>query len=57
VKTLSLCSSCTSGAAYATTTEVYPDSPKTTPGQCNAAQVACVVGGLDFLLLKHAAAS
>jgi len=29
---------------------VYPDSPRTTPAQCNAAQVAAVRAGLDFAL-------
>lgn len=37
-------------ARFATTTEVYPDSPRTTPAQCNAAQVAAVCAGLDFAL-------
>jgi hypothetical protein len=49
VKTLFLCSSCTN-AQYTTTTEVYPDSPKATAEQCNQAQVACITGGLDYLL-------
>ena len=38
-------------ATFASTTEVYPDS-KTQPvmsEQCNRAQVACIVGGLDFI--------
>ena len=34
-----LCASVT-GARYTTTTEVYPDSPRATPEQCIAAQVA-----------------
>lgn len=37
-------------ARYATTTEVYPDSPRTSPDECNAAQVAAIVAGLDFAL-------
>jgi hypothetical protein len=37
-------------ARFATTTEVYPDSPRTTPAQCNDAQVAAVRAGLDFAL-------
>jgi hypothetical protein len=37
-------------ARFATTTEVYPDSPRTTPAECNAAQVAAVRAGLDFAL-------
>jgi hypothetical protein len=47
---LGLCASMT-GAKYTTTTEVYPDSPKASDDQCNDAQVAAVVGGLDYLLL------
>jgi hypothetical protein len=39
-----------SGARYTTTTEVYPDSPRTTPEQCNAAQVAAVCAAIDFAL-------
>lgn len=39
-----------SQAKYVTTTEVYPDSPKATPTECNRAQVAAIAGGLDFLL-------
>ncbi|HWK75702.1 MAG TPA: M14 family metallocarboxypeptidase [Povalibacter sp.] len=38
------------GARYTTTTEVYPDSPRATPEQCNAAQVAAVCAGIDFAL-------
>ena len=49
-----LCSSAT-GAQYATTTEVFPDSPTASDEQCNAAQVACIVGGLDFVLAAAAA--
>jgi hypothetical protein len=37
-------------ARFATTTEVYPDSPRTTPAQCNDAQVAAVRAGLEFAL-------
>lgn len=32
------------------TTKVYPDSPRTTPEQCNAAQVAAVCAGIEFAL-------
>jgi hypothetical protein len=39
-------------AQYVTTTEVYPDSPKATPAQCNQAQVAAICGGLDFILSR-----
>jgi hypothetical protein len=45
---LSLCGGFTS-APYCSTTEVYPDSPNTTPEECNRAQVAAICGGLDFL--------
>jgi len=48
-KSLGLCAGLTS-AKYRTTTEVYPDSPKATPAQCNDAQVACICGGLNYIL-------
>lgn len=38
-----------SGAAYTTTTEVYPDSPKVTDVICIDAQIAAIQGGLDYL--------
>ncbi len=38
------------GAEYSTTTEVYPDSPKVTDAICVDAQVASIVGGLDYIL-------
>ncbi|WP_322804887.1 M14 family metallocarboxypeptidase [Vibrio alfacsensis] len=50
---LGLCGGVTN-CIYGTTTEVYPDSPKVTDEECNDAQVAAVVGGLDFLLAKRA---
>ncbi len=37
-------------APYRTTTEVYPDSPRTTPELCVRAQVAAVRAGIDFAL-------
>lgn len=49
VKQLGLCASLTD-APYKTTTEVYPDSPKATPQQCNDAQVAAICAALDFAL-------
>ena len=49
VRTLGLCTS-VSGARFTTTTEVYPDSPRATPAQCNAAQVAAVRAAIDFAL-------
>ena len=48
-----LCTSVT-GARYTTTTEVYPDSPRTTPEQCNLAQTTAVCAALDFLLARPA---
>jgi hypothetical protein len=48
IQTLALCPSITR-ARYTTTTEVYPDSPRATPEQCIAAQVAAVCAGIDFL--------
>lgn len=47
-KSIGLCAGVTN-AAYATTTEVYPDSATADADQCNRAQVACVVAGLDFI--------
>lgn len=38
-----------SDAAYVTTTEVYPDSPKVTDEICNQAQVTSIIGGLDYI--------
>jgi hypothetical protein len=48
-KRLGLCAGITN-ARYTTTTEVYPDSPRATPEQCNAAQVAAVCAAIDFML-------
>lgn len=48
-KSLGLCSGMTN-ATFASTTEVYPDSPKATEDQCNEAQVACLAGALDYLI-------
>lgn len=53
VKQLGLCAGITS-ARYTTTTEVYPDSPRASPEQCNAAQVAAVCAALDFALAQPA---
>jgi predicted deacylase len=44
-----LCAGITA-ARYRTTTEVYPDSPRATPGQCNAAQAAAVRAAIDYAL-------
>ncbi|HET6632257.1 MAG TPA: M14 family metallocarboxypeptidase [Rhodanobacteraceae bacterium] len=49
LKELGLCASITN-ARYATTTEVYPDSPRASPELCNAAQVAAVRGAIDYAL-------
>ncbi|MCM2338106.1 MAG: M14 family metallocarboxypeptidase [Lysobacter sp.] len=46
---LGLCGGVTN-ARYRTTTEVYPDSPRATPEQCDEAQAASVRGGLDYAL-------
>lgn len=49
VKQWSLCAGITN-ARYATTTEVYPDSPRATPQQCNDAQVAAIRASIDYAL-------
>lgn len=49
MRKLGLCAGI-SGARYTTTTEVYPDSARATPEQCNAAQVAAVCAAIDFAL-------
>jgi Succinylglutamate desuccinylase / Aspartoacylase family len=46
---LGLCAGITN-ARYTTTTEVYPDSPRATAEQCNAAQVAAVRAAIEFAL-------
>lgn len=52
LKSLGLCAGIT-GARYTTTTEVYPDSPRATPEQCNAAQAAAVCAAIDFVLAQR----
>jgi hypothetical protein len=52
-KRLGLCAGITD-APYKTTTEVYPDSPRATAEQCNAAQVAAVCAAIDFALAHRA---
>jgi hypothetical protein len=52
---LGLCAGITR-ATYKTTTEVYPDSPRATLEQCNAAQVAAVCAAIDFVLAHPAGA-
>jgi hypothetical protein len=49
MRALGLCAGI-SGARYTTTTEVYPDSPRATPQQCNEAQAMAVRAALDFAL-------
>jgi hypothetical protein len=49
MKKLGLCGGITN-CMYSTTTEVYPDSPKVNDEECNQAQVAAIVGGLDYAL-------
>jgi hypothetical protein len=51
MRELGLCAGIT-GARYTTTTEVYPDSPRSTPEQCNAAQVAACCAAIEFVLRK-----
>lgn len=48
VRQLGLCTGI-SGARYTTITEVYPDSTRATPAQCNAAQVAAVCAAIGFV--------
>lgn len=49
---LGLCAGITR-APYKTTTEVYPDSPRATPAECNAAQVAAVRAAFDYALAQR----
>jgi hypothetical protein len=49
LKRLGLCAGVTA-APFRTTTEVYPDSPRTSPEQCNVAQATAVCAGIDFAL-------
>ena len=48
---LGLCAGITD-ARYVTTTEVYPDSPRASPEQCNQAQATAVRAGIDFALAR-----
>jgi len=52
LKQLGLCAGIT-GARFTTTTEVYPDSPRATPQQCNDAQVAAVRAAIDHALANR----
>lgn len=51
-RALGLCAGATD-ARYVTTTEVYPDSPRATPQQCNDAQAAAVRAAFDFALANR----
>jgi hypothetical protein len=53
MRELGLCGGIT-GARFTTTTEVYPDSPRATPEQCNAAQVTAVCAAIEFALRSAA---
>jgi hypothetical protein len=48
---LGLCAGLTD-ARYTSTTEVYPDSPRATPAQCNAAQVTAVRAAIEHALAQ-----
>ncbi len=48
-KRLGLCPGITD-APYKTTTEMYPDSPRTTPERCNSAQTAAVCAAIAYVL-------
>lgn len=52
MRELGLCGGMTD-CTYGTTTEVYPDSPKVTAQNCNDAQVAAIVGALDYVLANE----
>ena len=50
-RALGLCAGATD-ARFVTTTEVYPDSPRATPAQCNDAQAVAVRAAIDFTLAQ-----
>ena len=52
LRQLGLCAGITD-APYRTTTEVYPDSPRATAGQCTDAQAAAVCAAIDFALANR----
>ncbi|NAW87903.1 M14 family metallopeptidase [Photobacterium halotolerans] len=52
LKKLGLCAGL-SDCRYSSTTEVYPDSPLVTPSECNNAQVAAIVGALEYILKQQ----
>lgn len=49
MRKLGLCAGIT-GARFTTTTEVYPDSPRSTPEQCNEAQVVATRTAIEYAL-------
>lgn len=51
---LGLCAGITT-ARYRTTTEVYPDSPRTNPEACNEAQAVAVCAAIDYALSSREA--
>jgi hypothetical protein len=51
LRQLGLCAGITE-APYKTTTEVYPDSPRATPEQCNRAQATAVRAAIDYALAQ-----
>ena len=53
-RALGLCAAITD-ARFVTTTEVYPDSPRATPQQCNDAQAAAARAALEFALAQRPA--
>lgn len=55
MRELGLCGGMTD-CTYGTTTEVYPDSSKVSAQNCNDAQVAAIVGALDYVLANEQAA-
>jgi len=56
LRQLGLCAGMTP-ARFRTTTEVYPDSPRTTPGQCIEAQAVAACAALDFALAADTTAA
>jgi len=49
LKRLGLCAGVTA-ARFTTTTEVYPDSPRTSPEQCNVAQATAACAAIEYAL-------
>lgn len=56
LRRLGLCARVTE-APFTTTTEVYPDSPRTSPEQCIVAQVTAVCAAIDFALAHRPVAA